>query len=195
MYGTTEGGGAYGWGAVYELAPTKDGSYRERLIHSFNLADGSQPLSTLTMDSTGNLYGTTFTGGNLTACSNGCGTVFKLTKHGNGKWTESVLYALTASDATNAIGSVVFDRAGNLYFAAALGTSGIDGSVFRLTPTDDGQWTQTVLHRFHWPSAGDGAAPYAGLLLRGRKLFGTTLIGGAHKSGTVFSITLCDDCR
>ncbi len=94
MYGTTQGGGAYGLGAVYELAPAKDGSYQERLLHSFSGADGSQPLSTLTMDSRGNLYGTTFDGGNLTACPNGCGSVFKLTKHRGGKWTESVLYAL-----------------------------------------------------------------------------------------------------
>ena len=185
MYGTTEGGGAYGFGAVYELAPAKDGSYQERLLHSFSGADGSQPLSTLTMDSSGNLYGTTFDGGDLTACPNGCGTVFKLTKHGDGKWTESVLYALTASDGNHAGGSVVFDRAGNLYAAAAGGSTGIDGSVFRLTPGDDGAF---VLHRFPWPSTGDGAAPYAGLTLRGRELFGTTLIGGAYNSGTVFTV-------
>src|SRR6266851_671078 len=168
MYGTTQDGGAYGQGTVYELALAKDGSYQERLLHSFGGADGSQPFWTLTMDSSGNLYGTTFDGGNLTACPNGCGTVFKLTKHGDGKWTESVLYALAASDGNDAVGRVVFDRAGNLYAAATLGSTGIDGSVFRLTPRADGQWMETVLHRFPWPSTGDGAAPYAGLILRGK---------------------------
>jgi len=189
LYGTTSGGGAQGFGTVYELTRSGDGSYREHLIHNFSGADGALPLSTLVIDGGGRLYGTSFDGGNLTACAGGCGTVFKLTNSG-GKWLERVLYAFSGSDGEDAVGPVVFDREGNLYAAAAHGGgTSSNGVIFRLTPQADATWKQTVLHKFPWPSTGDGAAPCAGLILRGGELFGTTLLGGVSNSGAVVSIS------
>ena len=67
---------------VYELSPSFDGSYRERMIHSFNLPDGSLPDATLVFDAAGNLYGTTMFGGGKNLCEpSGCGTVFRLERN------------------------------------------------------------------------------------------------------------------
>jgi uncharacterized repeat protein (TIGR03803 family) len=171
------------------LTRSKDGSYQEQLIHNFSGADGSRPLSTLTMDEDGNLYGTTFSGGNLAACFAGCGTVFELTKSG-GKWLVRILHAFSGSDGENVAGSVVFDREGNLYTTAASGgRNGFNGLILRLTPGAGGTWRETVLHKFAWPSTGDGAGPYAGVILREGELFGTTLGGGASNVGAVVSIS------
>ena len=53
------------------------------VLHSFNGMDGNVPLTGLTRDRAGNLYGTTIRGGNLDDCPNGnysgCGVVFKIT--------------------------------------------------------------------------------------------------------------------
>jgi hypothetical protein len=73
--------------------------------------------------------------------------------------------------------------------AASGGGTGFNGLILRLTPEADGTWKETILHRFAWPSAGDGAAPYAGVILREGELFGTTLVGGASNVGAVVSIS------
>jgi uncharacterized repeat protein (TIGR03803 family) len=188
LYGTTSGGGGHGFGTVYEIARLRDGSYQEHVIHNFSGTDGRQPLSTLVIDGGGGLYGTTFDGGNLSACGSGCGTVFKLTNVG-GRWQERVLYAFSGSDGENVVGPVVFDLEGNLYGAAASGGGpSFNGLIFRLTPQVDGTWKDDILHKFPWPSTGDGAAPYAGFILRGGELFGTTLLGGMSNVGATVSI-------
>jgi uncharacterized repeat protein (TIGR03803 family) len=72
IYGTTYSGGAYGYGAVFEITP----SGTETVLHSFNPAngtDGSYPYAGVVMDTKGNLYGTTYSGG-----ANGGGTVFQV---------------------------------------------------------------------------------------------------------------------
>jgi hypothetical protein len=51
-------------GSVFELAaPIGKGSYREKVLWSFNTADGAYPEDSLILDSAGNLYGTTSSGG------------------------------------------------------------------------------------------------------------------------------------
>jgi uncharacterized repeat protein (TIGR03803 family) len=82
LYGLTLGGGTgsgcyYGsCGTVFKL----DTSGNKTILHSFNGSDGELPNG-LTMDSAGNLYGTTLGGGKGRGCSyyRGCGTVFTLT--------------------------------------------------------------------------------------------------------------------
>jgi uncharacterized repeat protein (TIGR03803 family) len=76
-YSTTAYGGATNFGAVFELS-AKGG---EKVLYSFTgSTDGAIPESGLIMDATGNLYGNTYQGGDLSCnAPNGCGTVFKLT--------------------------------------------------------------------------------------------------------------------
>src|ERR1700678_1896288 len=76
LYGTTQIGGAYGAGTVFELSPTPDGQWRFQICN-----DGSYPDGNLTADAAGNLYGTTQIGG-----AYGAGTVFELSPTPDGQW-------------------------------------------------------------------------------------------------------------
>ncbi len=66
-------------------------SAQETLLLSFNYDNGDQPIAGVTIDGSGNLYGTTFYGG-----AEGNGMVFELSP-GSGGWVETVS---TASPAT-----------------------------------------------------------------------------------------------
>jgi len=114
LYGlTTEGGTLYG-GTVFELV-RKGSRYREKLLHSFGGGGGDgetpQDVPGLIADRSGNLYGTTASGG----ASGGYGTVFKLAPSGSG-FTESVLYTFQGypSDGEHPYGGLIFDSKGNL---------------------------------------------------------------------------------
>jgi hypothetical protein len=79
VFGATEGGGANGVGAVFQLVP-QNGSWNETVLHSFSTGtSGSAPYGGLVIGKSGDLYGTTLSGGD-TGCAggNGCGTVFKV---------------------------------------------------------------------------------------------------------------------
>ncbi|HEY5177975.1 MAG TPA: choice-of-anchor tandem repeat GloVer-containing protein [Terriglobales bacterium] len=90
IYGTTVGGGVYGFGAVFKMTPST-GGWTESVLYSFTVygPDGSLPYSGVIFDRSGNLYGTTIWGGSC-RYGVGCGTVFQLTPSGSG-WTEHVL--------------------------------------------------------------------------------------------------------
>jgi uncharacterized repeat protein (TIGR03803 family) len=193
LYGTTEFGGAYNQGTVFEVIPASDGSWTESVLYSFTGGvDGGQPYASLILDATGNLYGTTTFGGGGN-CSLGCGTVFKLTP-GSGAWTESVLYTFTGgSDGGEPYARLVSDAAGNLYSTTLLGgdvgtvcSTGC-GTVFKLTP-GSGAWTESVLYTF--AGGPDGASPYDGLTFDpAGSLYGTAYAGGAYGYGLVFKLT------
>jgi uncharacterized repeat protein (TIGR03803 family) len=191
LYGTTNFGGStncnLGCGTVFELAPSS-GGWTESVLYTFTGgADGREPYATLLFDTTGNLYGTTLLGGNIgSACSSGCGTVFKLTA-ASGSWTESVVYAFTGgTDGASPYHGLVFDPAGNLYGTTYAGGASGNGAVFKLTPGSGG-WTESVLHAF--AGGRDGKNPYGGLIfdVSGR-LYGTAFQGGTPGFGIVFAL-------
>jgi uncharacterized repeat protein (TIGR03803 family) len=76
LYGTTQAGGAKRFGTVFKIDP----SGNETILHSFTGgSDGGVPEGSLAIDQSGNLYGTTSYGGDLTCQGTaGCGTVFKI---------------------------------------------------------------------------------------------------------------------
>jgi len=179
LYGTTRYGGAgtcvsgySGCGTVFELTPNPDGSWSETVLYSFTgVPDGFVPaFGGMVFDESGNLYGTTHYGGNVsTNCTNGCGTVFELEANPDGSWTESVLYRFDEPNGWNAFGPVVLD-AGNIYGITSNGGGyrGPDcldypgcGAVFELTPNPDGSWTENILHFFTGQENGDGVFPTA----------------------------------
>jgi uncharacterized repeat protein (TIGR03803 family) len=91
LYGTTSAGGANGFGTVYELSPSANG-WTEQVLYSFqNGSDGKVPAAPVVVDSAGNVYGSTITGG-----TGGGGTVFELSPSGSG-WTYQTLYSFTGS--------------------------------------------------------------------------------------------------
>jgi uncharacterized repeat protein (TIGR03803 family) len=192
FYGTTNNGGDFscdagGCGTVFELTQTQSGAWQERVIHRFRGGlDGSHPSAGLLIDKSGNLYGTTLSGGSNACVKVGCGTVFELTPS-NGAWTETIIHAFNrvGSDGANPNGGLAFDTAGNIYGTTTY-ANGRSGTVFELSPTSSG-WIESVLLSF---VDTDGAFPYGTLVVdKAGNLFGTTLNGGERDWGTVFEMT------
>jgi uncharacterized repeat protein (TIGR03803 family) len=186
LYGTTYVGGANGYGAVFELTPTKS-TWTEKLLHSFNPAseDGALPEAALILDAKGNLYGTTLQGGTYDD-----GTAFELIAGTDGKWTEKVLHSFHANghDAAFPEAALVLDSKGNLYGTAYGGGTGNQGAVFQLTPGTKGKWTAKVLHNFSF-NGKDGFIPEAALIFDAKgNLYSTTVQGGMYNNGTVFEL-------
>jgi uncharacterized repeat protein (TIGR03803 family) len=79
LYGTTEGGGANGYGTVFEINPkTRKLTTLYNFCSKSGCTDGAKPYAGLVQDTNGTFYGTTEQGGTSTACEGGCGTVFSL---------------------------------------------------------------------------------------------------------------------
>lgn len=174
IYGTTTIGGRYQSGTVYELTPS-NGGWTETILYSFTGGtDGANPDSSLTFDQVGNLYGTTYAGGNY-----GLGTVFELTPSGSG-WSENVIYHFQGgNDGATPYAGVTFDSSGNL-FGATVGAS--TGVVFELTPSN-GSWTYTVLHAL----SGDGS--FGNLIIdTSGNVYGSAVEGGIGY-GSIFELT------
>ena len=82
LYGTASGGGRYGnYDVVFKLTPNSNGSWTERVLHSFTGHPAGIPMAGLIFDAAGTLYGTALGGGPA-----GAGAVFKLTPDSNGNW-------------------------------------------------------------------------------------------------------------
>jgi len=152
------------------------------VLHRFSRGnDGGNPAAGLILDAAGDLYGTTFWGGN-----GGYGVVFELTPL-NGRWTEHVLHGFNGVDGANPLGGVILDRAGNLYGTTSLGAS-CNGNVFELVVDSKGRWTERTLHRF--AIGRGGGNPQAGVIRDAAdNLYGTTLDDYSYKAGTVFELT------
>ena len=82
LFGTTSGGGAYHYGAIFELTHTESGAWTESLLYSFTgNADGYEPSSAVVLDAAGNLYGVTEYGGSGQCFDDynfGCGVLYEL---------------------------------------------------------------------------------------------------------------------
>jgi uncharacterized repeat protein (TIGR03803 family) len=184
LYGTTNNGGTYTYGTVFELTPAAGGGYTEKILHNFtNGADGGNPQAGLILDGAGNLYGTTYVGGAY--C---CGTVFELTPAGGGTWNEKVLYSFGSGNTAYPTSGLIFDGAGNLYGTTLQGGPAQGGSVFELSPAGGGNWTERDLHDFGALST--GIFPVGGVTFDGAgNLYGTTSTGGAASNGMVFELT------
>lgn len=196
LYGTTtEGGGGTdstfcenGCGTVFKLAPHKDGSWQESIIHAFHKGgggtpDGQNPDAGLIIDKADNLYGTTYFGG-----PDDEGIVFKLAPSTRGRWKESILFRfhglIKPIGGQSPYGGLVMDAAGNLFGTTVGGGDAQtrDGVVFKLTPTQKGEWKETIIHDFPKPRYHDGELPYTGLLIDASgSLYGATLDGGGEQ--------------
>lgn len=217
LFGTTQGGGNYDDGVVFELQPVA-GGWDFSVIHNFhydgvNDFDGFWPAAPLTLDNKGNLYGTTLQGGTgqcnaANAVRQGvappkgqsyysCGTVFQLSPRGNGPWSERVIHSFLGTDGGWPAASLIFDRAGNLYGTTGLGgTNGVScpgvevsgcGVVFELFRNGGGDWTESVLYTF--VNGNDGAEPFGGLRFDTLgNLYGSTQ-GALQQGGSIFELS------
>jgi len=195
IYGTTEDGGANssadgetGGGNAWMITST--GTYQD--LHDFGAGtDGVHPCANVTLDSAGNLYGTTIFGGANTSANGGVGggTVWKLNLSG----TYKILYSFGAgADGFAPDAAVTLDSSGDLF-----GTTGCGGKY----GVNDGDldpggivWEITSsgaykdLHDFNFGN--DGYRPVAAVTFDAAgDMFGTTEIGGPNSYGTVWEIT------
>jgi len=173
LYGTTVAGGNMhgsrcnpgGCGTVFEMSPSS-GGWTETVLYRFTGGkDGWAPLSDVTLDAHGNLYGTTFWGGKAPDCGTGCGVVFEIS-HSKIGWKEAVIHWFTDKngDGKGPSGGLVLDRTGNLYGTAWVGGSSSEctegcGILFKLTRSKHG-WKEKIVHEFGSYS-GDAANPPA----------------------------------
>lgn len=206
LYGTTADGGANNGGTVFELSPAGDGAYTENVLYSFcstggkNCTDGQGPFGGVVMDSDGDLYGTTSTGG---ANPIGAGVVFELIPNeSKTSYTEQVLYNFCAqsgcADGITPYAGLLIDSSGDLFGTTVGGGSGNSGGVvYELTPNEGKTaYTESVLYSFCSQGGddactdGDYPSPWAPLITDGGgNLYGVTLDGGAHAGGEVFKLT------
>ncbi|MFZ0659104.1 MAG: choice-of-anchor tandem repeat GloVer-containing protein [Candidatus Binataceae bacterium] len=214
FYGTTEVGGANpngfqsasntlnGPGTVFKLTP----SGRLTTLYSFcsvadpingHCTDGTGPQG-LVQSSDGNFYDTTEYGGANTSFQNapdtpdGPGTVFKLTPSGRLTTLYSFCSQAKCTDGEDPVG-VIQGIDGNFYGTTESGGANPNGvkngpgTVFKLTPSG----RLTTLYSFcRQANCTDGETP-SSRLIQGidGNLYGTTIMGGAKKAGTVFKIT------
>ncbi len=178
LYGTTNQGGANGYGTVFEL----DTSGNETVLYSFTgNTDGAGPSAGLVQDAQGNLYGTTNQGG-----ANDYGTVFEVDTSSN----ETVLYSFCSQagcvDGAGPSAGLVQDAQGNLYGTTNQGGANGYGTVFKLDTSDN----ETVLYSFcSQTGCADGEGPLSNLIMDAQgNLYGTTNEGGANGYGTVFKV-------
>jgi uncharacterized repeat protein (TIGR03803 family) len=188
LYGTTVFGGPASNGDIFALTPGQTG-WTEKVLYTFSGgSDGARPLGGLVADVKGNLYGTTFGGGDA-----GVGVVFKLKPTRSG-YKESVLYTFSGrSDGGSPVGNLVRRKNGTLIGVATEGGAcDLCGTVFALTPSGSG-YVESTLYSF--VGAGDGYLPEAGITAdKQGSIYGTTQWGGGGGGcggggcGTVFKL-------
>lgn len=166
--------------------------------------DGAAPRAPFSWDSKGNLYGTTYWGGyEGYACSqyNGCGVAFQMTPNGDGTWAYNVMHRFRGPEATpdgqNPWGGLTMDGSGSAYGTTFYGGPHATGTVFKLTPTSEGGWRETLVYGF--PNVKLGAYPWGNLVLdKSGNLYGVGNGGnvcGSYFCGEVFKLTLQKDGR
>jgi uncharacterized repeat protein (TIGR03803 family) len=164
LYGTTLYGGAYNLGSVFEV----DATGNETVLHSFQgQTDGALPMAALVRDKAGNLYGTTFEGGDP-AFSQGCGAVFVVSPNGK----ERVLHAFAGEfqgDGCHPQAGLTL-LGGSLYgTTSGGGPYGALGVVFKVSPQSG---SETIVYPI-------GGQPEASLISDPEgNLYGTSVVGG-----------------
>ncbi len=200
LYGTTNGGGLYGAGVVFELTPPAQsgGAWTETVLYNFTAqGDGGFPYAGVIADTQGRLYGTATRGG-----KNFVGAVYRLSppSQSGGAWSEEVLYSFAGhtggTDGAVPVAGLVMDNTGALYGTTELGGGPDDsGIAFKLTPpaSGDGPWSESILHTFTGGS--DGGPSIANMIIDSSgALYGVTQHGGIgrpecyHGCGTVFQL-------
>ncbi|HEX3664034.1 MAG TPA: choice-of-anchor tandem repeat GloVer-containing protein [Rhizomicrobium sp.] len=204
LFGQTEAGGKGSGGVIFQFAR---GNSREQLLHAFcenpkndTCKDGAQPGSRLIMDQTGDLYGTTESGG-----ADFAGTVFELIPNADrSKWKIKVLHTFCSSCSdgstprggltyAGATSGALYDGVSPLYGATELGGANSHGTIFELdvVPGKTKRREKIIYSFCSQPNCMDGAAPGAGVIADAvGNVFGSAQAGGLQNWGILYEFTL-----
>jgi uncharacterized repeat protein (TIGR03803 family) len=187
LYGTTENGGIYnssceqGCGIIYELSPS-NGTWQYTSLYKFNGVAGQNPVSPISIDQYGNLYGTFEVGGGGICFFGTCGGIFKLVPGSGGPGKKYTFYFDGGQAAGNPQNGVLVGADNTIY-----GTVGVlgRGNVYELKYNKE-----TILYNFcSLPNCADGSGPdYGTIVTRQGSLYGATFEGGLYGVGVVYAI-------
>lgn len=192
FYGTTSRGGINGTGTVFEV--TAKGELTT--LHSFSYegsdADGNYP-SGLVQATNGNLYGTTYEGGDSPDCgiAQGCGTAFEMTPAGELTTIYTFCARVHCTDG-GLPGGLIEVTNGSLYGTTSQGGANVDcsfylcGTVFEMTPA--GRLT-TIYTFCAQPKCADGQSPFGLLQATDGNFYGTADTFDVSNYGTIFALT------
>ena len=179
FYGTTYLGGSKDDGTIFKMSP----SGALTTLHSFAGTDGSQPLAGLAAGSDGNFYGTTNLGG-----SHNSGSIFKITPTGQFTTLHNFCSKTACADGQNSYAGLIQANDGNLYGTTLSGGAHGHGTVFKISLSGA---FRTLYNFCSSSGCTDGEFPQTGLVQASNgNLYGTTILGGAYGSGTIFELTL-----
>jgi uncharacterized repeat protein (TIGR03803 family) len=184
LFGAADYGGARGRGTIYELSPSSSGWTFNVIYFLQGAVSGSFPTA-LTSDASGNLYSTSYSGGNG---GFGSGTVFRLSPSGS-TWTYTKLFQFLGPGGATPGSILTVDASGNLYGTTTQGGKSTSacygggcGLTYMLTPTASGPWTEHILHEF--TGGEDGYNPSEGVVLDSAgNVYGTAYYGGSNSCG------------
>ena len=145
------------------------------------------PSGDVLFDSQGNIYGSTYTGGNHGCFNNeGCGMVYELTPSAGG-WTQTPLYIFQGGADGEGPNGISWDSDGNLIGTAGQGGAHFDGIIFKLTRSGN-SWNKSTLYDFDC-SGSDGCVPETGLTPDGAGNFYGSTVGSNSYSGVIFEFS------
>lgn len=201
LFGTTQNGGAHGYGNVFQLTPNGAGGWNINDLYDFTGgADGGTPNGGL-VGVPGDLFGTTQGGGSGTG-TNGGGVLFELRVETPGNpYTLIVQHTFNGffyDDGAVPEAGLYRDATGTLWGTTNYGgwfrtfKVYLDlGTIFKLYPDP------RIVHDWHYATVydfgggtTDGAYPQG--LLTGDpagNVYGTTNAGGSSNEGVVFQLT------
>jgi hypothetical protein len=187
-----ENGGSYN--QIYELSPSSSGTWTHKIIYN---GTSTLPASFPSfMDASGNIYGVVGSAGG-TACLGGCGIAFELSPNSNGTWSNNILYSFQGPPNDGGIPwAIVPDGAGNIFGVTSYGGSGTNsnckilngcGTLFELSPSSSGGYTESVLHDFNY--ALDGIDPVSIVRDSSGNLYVAVFGGGVGGNGQVLEFS------
>jgi len=183
LYGITAGGGAYGQGTVFKIAPWGGLTTLYSFCAQMNCPAGSVPNGGLVQSVNGTFYGTTTNGG-----AHGFGTVFYMTPGGKLTTLYSFCAQTNCTDGANPRVGLVHASDGYFYGTTTGGGTHSGGTIFKIAPSG----TLSTIYSFcSQTNCSDGGNPVGGLIqATDGNFYGTTQGGGAKgQGGTVFKIT------
>jgi hypothetical protein len=127
-------------------------------------------------DNSGNLYGAN-------------GGVYQLTPMPDGTWTYTVLYTFNPATDGSVPVALAVEGNGELYGANNQFGPQNSGTIFRLSPTQQGGWDFSVILVFPGITSPQGADPVGLVAVNDDLLVGTVLAGGSDGLGAVFALT------